>query len=62
MNLRCCTQICSGLPNAFVDMLNEAAVNVDEAPLDQFEYNETNDGVDGGGDDNEEVKEMVMTS
>ena len=62
MNPRCCSQICSGLPNAFVDMLNEATVNVDEAPLGQFEYNETDCGVDGGGDDEEEVDEMVMTS
>ena len=62
MNPRCCTQICSGMPNAFVDMLNKAAVNVDEAPLGQFEYNETDSGVDGGGDDEEEVEEMVMTS
>ena len=42
-------------------MLNEAAVNVDEAPLGQFDYNETDGGVDGGGDDNE-VEEMFMTS
>ena len=36
-------------------MLNEVAVNVDEAPLGHFDYNKTDGGVDGGGDDDEEV-------
>ena len=49
------------MSNLFVDLLNEAAVNVEEVPLGQFEYNEFDGGIDDGGDDDDEVEEMVMT-
>ena len=42
-------------------MLNEVAVNVDEVPLGHFGYNETDGGVDVGGDD-EEVEEVYESS
>ena len=39
-------------------MLNDDAVNIDEVPLGHFGYNETEGGVDVGGDDDEEVEEV----
>ena len=42
-----------------MDVLNEAAVNIEETPLGAFGYNETNGGVDGADDEDDlEIEEI----
>ena len=45
---------------SYVELLNDGMVDIDEAPLGHFDYNETNGGVDVGGDDDEEEEEVEV--
>ena len=44
---------------SYVELLNDVAVDIDEAPLGHFGYNEADSGVDVGGDDEEEEEVEV---
>ena len=44
---------------SYVELLNEGAVDIHEVPLGHFGYNETDGGVDVGGDDDEEEEVEV---
>ena len=45
--------------NSFMDMLNSASVDLDSTPLGDFIYDETDGGVEGGAeDDDDEVEEV----
>ena len=43
----------------YMDILNEHAVNIEETPLGAFGYNETEEGVDGAGEEGDDEVEEI---